>query len=172
MTAGEPAREDYEWRRNGLCTLFLTVEPLAGRRKVRTSDRRTAWDLAEVLRCLAEEDYPGADVITLVMDNLNTHTLACLYERFEPEHARRIARRFEVHYTPPHGSWLNVAEIELSVLGRQCLNRRIGDEETLRTEVAAWERARNEAKTTVDWHFTTQDARTRLKRPYPVLLHK
>jgi hypothetical protein len=169
MKSGQPAREDFEWKRCGLATLFMAVEPLAGRRQVRLSDRRTAWDFAEVLRALVEEDYPHAQRIALVVDNLNTHTPACLYERFEPERARRIAQKIEWHYTPPHGSWLNIAECELSVLARQCLNRRIADEPTLRSEVEAWVQELNQANVKVDWHFTTADARVKLKRLYPVL---
>jgi len=166
---GQEAREDYEYARHGTANLFLAVEPLAGRRTVRVTERRTARDFAEELRRLVDEDYAQAEQIVLVTDNLNTHRPACLYERFAPEEARRIARKLEWHYTPEHGSWLNVAECELSVLSRQCLNRRIGDREMLVREVQAWEAARNAARVTVDWQFTTGDARTKLKRLYPVI---
>lgn len=167
--AGQPERQDYEYARNGVCNLFMAVEPLQGRRRVRVTDRRTAQDFAEQLHVLAEEDYRDADVIVLVTDNLNTHTPACLYERFDPAQARRIASKLEWHYTPEHGSWLNIAESELSVLARQCLDRRIADKATLEQEVAAWEVRRNTAGITVDWQFTTADARIKLKRLYPTL---
>jgi hypothetical protein len=169
MAPGQPERQDYEYARHGVGNLFMVVEPLRGYRKVRVTDRRTAQDFAEQLRVLVEEDYPDADMIVLITDNLNTHTPACLYERFEPAHARRIAHKLEWHYTPEHGSWLNIAECELSVLARQCLDRRIPDKATLGDEVAAWEAHRNAAHVTVDWQFTTSDARIKLKRLYPVL---
>ena len=169
MEPGQPEREDYEYGRNGVCNLFMAVEPLQGRRKVRVTDRRTAQDFAEQLRVLVEEDYPEADVIVLVTDNLNTHTPACLYERFEPAQARSIASKLEWHYTPEHGSWLNIAECELSVLSRQCLDQRISDRALLEAEVAAWEARRNAERVTVDWQFTAADARIKLKRLYPVL---
>ena len=166
---GQPERQDYEYVRHGVSNLFMAVEPLRGQRKVRVTDRRTAQDFAEQLRILVEEDYAAADVIVLVTDNLNTHTPACLYEHFAPAQARRLASKLEWHYTPEHGSWLNIAECELSVLARQCLDRRIPDKATLEDEAAAWEVRRNAARVTVDWHFTTADARTKLKRLYPVL---
>lgn len=166
---GQPAREDYEYQRNGTANLFISVEPLLGRRRVRVTERRTAWDLAEELRVLSDEDYADAEVIVLVTDNLNTHGPWCLYERFEPREAQRLARRFEWHYTPEHASWLNIAEVELSVLGRQCLNRRIADRQTLEREVAAWSSERNDKGPTVDWQFTAEDARIKLKRLYPVV---
>ena len=169
LKPGQPERQDYEYDRNGVCNLFMVVEPLYGRRKVRVTDRHTAQDLAEQLRILVEEDYQKADIIVLVTDNLNTHTPACRYERFEPAQARRIASKLEWHYTPEHGSWLNIAECELSVLARQCLNQRIPDKATLEQEAAAWEARRNAARFTVDWQFTTSDARIKLKRLYPVL---
>lgn len=169
LEPGQPERQDYEYARNGVCNVFLAVEPLQGRRRVRVTDRRTAQDLAEQLRVLVEEDYSDADVIVLITDNLNTHTPACLYERFEPAQARRIATKLEWHYTPEHGSWLNIAECELSVLARQCLDRRIPDKATLEQEAAAWEAQRNAARVTVDWQFTTVAARIKLKRLYPVL---
>lgn len=166
---GRPEYQDYEYARHGVCNLFMAVEPLQGRRKVRVTDRRTAQDFAEQLRVLVEEDYPDVEIIVLVTDNLNTHTPACLYERFEPAHARRIASKLEWHYTPEHGSWLNIAECELSVLARLCLDRRIADKATLAEEVAAWETRRNAARVTVDWQFTASDARIKLKRLYPIL---
>lgn len=166
--AGKTACEDYEYERHGTRNLFLAVEPLRGWRKVQVTERRTAVDFAEQLRQLVDEDYPKAARVVLVTDNLNTHTPACLYERFAPEEARRIAAKLEWHYTPEHGSWLNVAECELSVLSRQCLNRRIGDAETLEKRVAHWERTRNAQQVRIDWQFTTADARIKLKHLYPV----
>ena len=164
---GQPGRFDDEYVRNGTANLFMTSEPLLGWRAVQVTQRRTARDYAEGLRWLAEDVHPDAEVIVLVQDNLNTHTLASLYEAFEPERARRIAERFEVHYTPKHGGWLNVAEIELSVLSRQCLDRRIGSLAELEREVAAWEEARNEQGAKVRWRFTTEQARIKLHRLYP-----
>jgi transposase len=164
-----PAREDYEYERAGMSNMFLWVEPLTGRRGVTVTDQRTAYDFAEQLRLLAEEHYPEADKIVLVTDNLNTHTPACLYERFEPEQAHRIMSRIEWHYTPPHGSWLNMAECEISALTRQCLKRRIADKETLGREIRAWVEVRNRARVTIDWRFSTADARTKLKRLYPTI---
>ncbi len=169
LEPGQPERQDYEYERHGVCNLFLSIEPLAGRRKVRVTDRRTAHDFAEQLRVLVDEDYPDADRVVLVVDNLNTHGPACLYERFQPAMARRIAAKLEWHYTPEHGSWLNIAECELSVLARQCLSRRLPDKVALIREVAAWELRRNAAHVSVDWQFTTADARIKLKRLYPVL---
>jgi hypothetical protein len=166
---GQMERQDYEYERNGTANMFMSVEPLVGKRRVRVTDQRTKQDFAEFLRCLSDEDYPEADIIVLVTDNLNTHSPACLYERFEPAEARRIAERIEWHYTPEHGSWLNMAEIELSVLSRQCLARRIPDKETLIAEVSAWEKSRNDVKVQIDWQFKTDDARIKLKRLYPVL---
>lgn len=169
ITPGRSQRQDYEYARQGVCNLFLAVEPLTGKRTVRVTERRTALDFADELRILVEENYPDAERIVLVTDNLNTHTPACLYARFAPEQARRIAARIEWHYTPEHGSWLNVAECELSILARQCLNRRIPDKTTLEREVAAWQDQRNAQQVTIDWQFTTPDARIKLKRLYPVL---
>jgi len=169
MEPGQPARQDYEYARHGTANLFLAIEPLRGWRKVCVTERRTAWDFAEQLRLLVDEYYPGADQIVLVTDNLNTHRPACLYERFSPEEARRIARRIEWHYTPEHGSWLNIAECELSVLARQCLNRRIENRESLIRKVQAWETERNAAQVTIDWQFTAADARIKLRRLYPVV---
>ncbi|HEY0785921.1 MAG TPA: IS630 family transposase [Acidobacteriaceae bacterium] len=164
---GRPRRQDYEYARNGTANLFLWVEPLAGRRHVEVTERRTAVDFAQQLRSLSDEHYPEAEAIVLVTDNLNTHTPASLYEAFAPEEARRLAARFEWHYTPEHGSWLNMAEIELSVLARQCLNRRVPDAPTLAQEVTAWEQTRNRAQTTIRWQFTASDARIKLRRLYP-----
>ncbi len=166
---GRPERFDYEYVRNGTANLFMLSEPLAGWRHVAVTDRRTAKDFAEVVRWLAEDVYPQAERVVLVMDNLNTHKLASLYEAFEPERARRIAERIEVHHTPKHGSWLNVAEIELSVLARQCLDRRIGSVEELVAEVDTWENERNDREVGVKWQFTTADARVKLRRLYPAI---
>jgi hypothetical protein len=166
---GQPERFDYEYVRNGTANLFMISEPLLGWRAVQVTERRTAKDYAEVLRWLAEDVHPDAEAIVLVQDNLNTHALASLYEAFPPEQARRLAERFEVHYTPKHGSWLNVAEIELSVLARQCLDRRIASAEELRREVGAWEEERNERAVEVSWRFTTAEARIKLHRLYPSL---
>jgi DDE superfamily endonuclease len=164
---GQPERFDYEYVRNGTANLFMLSEPLAGWRHVMVTDRRTAKDFAEAVRWLAEDVYPEAERIVLVMDNLNTHKLASLYEAFPPEQARRIAERIDVHHTPKHGSWLNVAEIELSVLARQCLDRRIESVEALLTQLEPWEVERNDRAVGVNWQFTTADARIKLKRLYP-----
>ena len=164
---GSAAKQDYEYQRNGMANLFMAVEPLKGVRHVEVTQRKTAVDFARFLRVISDELYPDCEKIVLVCDNLNTHSKASLYEAFEPAEALRLAERFEWHHTPKHGSWLNVAECELSVLARQCLDRRIPDLETLRREVAAWERARNAAAVKVDWQFTTADARIKLKRLYP-----
>lgn len=169
---GQIQRQDYEYKRNGTLNLFMAVEPLIGKRSVSVTDRRTKQDFAEFLRYLSDEVYLQAETIILVTDNLNTHSPACLYERFEPAEARRLAQRFEWHYTPEHGSWLNMAEIELSVLSRQCLSRRMPDKQKLSTEVSAWERDRNNVKVQIDWQFTTEDARIKLKRLYPVAIVK
>jgi hypothetical protein len=166
---GQPERYDYEYTRNGTANLFMVSEPLAGWRAVKVTERRTSVDFAEVVRWLVEEVHEEAEVVVLVMDNLNTHKLASLYEAFPPEQARRIAERLEIHHTPKHGSWLNMAEIELSVLSRQCLARRIETREELEREVAAWEEERNERGVEIQWRFTTADARIKLRRLYPVL---
>ena len=166
---GTPARYDYEYRREGVANLFMLFQPLLGWRYVWPTERRTAKDFAEVLRWLVEDVHPDAEKIVLVLDNLNTHKLASLYETFPPEQARRIAERLEIHHTPKHGSWLNVAEIELSVLTRQCLDRRLGSAEELRREVAAWEADRNERAVEVRWRFSTAEARIKLHRLYPSL---
>jgi hypothetical protein len=163
------AKEDYEYERGGMANLFMAFEPLAGRRHVAVTERKTAADFARFLRVVSDDWYPEAEVIVLVCDNLNTHTPAALYEAFEPQEARRLAARFEWHHTPKHGSWLNMAEVELSVVARQCLDRRIPDLEALRREVAAWERARNAAAVKADWQFTTADARVKLKKLYPTI---
>ena len=167
MKAGQPERFDNEYERNGVSSLFMFFAPLEGWRHVEVTDHRTAEDWALQIKQLIDVYYPEAEIIRLVMDNLNTHTPASLYKVFEPEEARRIANKLEIHYTPKHGSWLNMAEIELSILSRQCLDRRIPDQETLRAEVAAWEVARNKVEAKMDWHFTTEDARVKLKKLYP-----
>ena len=164
---GQPERYDYEYRRNGTCNLFLFFEPDQAWRHVALTDQRTKLDFAQQMKGLVEERYPDAEVVRVVLDNLNTHRIAALYEAFEPAEARRIARRLELHYTPQHGSWLNLAELELSVFDRQCWDRRIGDRDTLARETQALEDQRNAAHATVRWQFTTQDARTRLHRLYP-----
>ncbi len=166
---GRPARIDYEYERHGVRNLFLFVEPLRGWRHVRVTERRTKADWAHAIQELVDVHYPDAERVVLVLDNLNTHVGAALYEAFPPAEARRLLQRLELHYTPPHGSWLNMAEIELSVLARQCLDRRIPDEATLVQEVAAWETDRNAHQTIIHWRFTTADARIKLKRLYPSL---
>jgi DDE superfamily endonuclease len=166
---GQPERFDYEYVRHGTANLFMVSEPLLGWRAVHVTERRTAVDFAEVVRWLAEDVHPDAEAVVLVMDNLNTHKVASLYEAFPPERARRIAARLEIHHTPKHGSWLNVAEIELSVLTRQCLDRRIESADALRAGVAAWEAERNDRAVETRWRFTTADARIKLHRLYPSL---
>ena len=166
---GQPARYDYEYRRNGTRNLFVFLEPLQGWRHVAVTQRRTKIDFAECMRYLIDERYPHADKVVVVLDNLNTHTPAALYEAFPPAEAKRILDRLEFHYTPKHGSWLNMVEIEIGVLGEQCLADRIPDEATLCREIAAWEKRRNAQHATIDWHFTSIDARTKLKRLYPVI---
>lgn len=166
---GQPARYDYEYRRLGVANLFMVSEPLLGWRAVRVTERRTAQDFAEVLRWLVEDVHDDAEKVVLVVDNLNTHTPACLYEAFPPEQARRIAAKLEWHYTPKHGSWLNMAEIELSALARQCLSQRIDSLDKLSRLVAAWEEGRNERMVEVRWRFTTEDARIKLHQLYPSL---
>ncbi len=164
---GRPARHDYEYEREGTANLFIVSEPLAGWRHIRITERRTKLDWAHCIKELVDLHYPHAERIVLVMDNLNTHTPAALYEAFAPFEARRIARKLEIHYTPKHGSWLNMAEIELSALQRQCLNRRLADRGTVEREVAAWSTARNAAGAGIDWRFTTADARIKLRRLSP-----
>lgn len=166
---GRVRRVDDEYVRNGVAEIFLEVEPLAGRRHVELTERRTRKDWADNIKRMLDERYPMAAKVRLVMDNLNTHHLASLYEAFEPAEARRLAERLEIHYTPKHGSWLNMAEIELSVLKGQCLDRRIPDLSVMRAEVAAWEKNRNNRMKPIVWQFTTADARTKLRRLYPKL---
>jgi len=166
---GQAERFDYEYVRNGTANLFMISEPLLGWRAVQVTERRTAKDFAEVLRWLVEELHAEAEKVVVVLDNLNTHKLASLYEAFPPEQARRLAEKLEIHHTPKHGSWLNMAEIELSVLARQCLDRRFESREQLCGEVEAWELDRNERQVEVRWQFTTADARIKLRRLYPVL---
>jgi hypothetical protein len=163
------AKQDYEYQRQGTANVFMCFEPLAGRRHVKVTTQRTKRDWAECMRELAEEHYPEAERIVLVMDNLNTHSLASFYEIFPPEEAHRLAQRFEVHHTPTHGSWLNMAEIELSVLTRQCLNRRLATQSRVEQEVREWGDGRNAKQVIADWRFTTADARIKLKRLYPSL---
>ena len=166
---GQPLRIDYEYQRNGVANLFMFFEPLRGQRHIKVSQRRTRMDWAEAMKELSDEIYPEAEKIIVVLDNLNTHTPAAFYQAFEPEEARRLVNRFEFHFTPRHGSWLNMAEIELSVLARQCIHRRIPDEQTLRQEVQAWVDERNSKVVMVDWRFSTADARIKLKRLYPMI---
>jgi hypothetical protein len=166
---GRPATADYEYERNGTANLFMMFEPLAGRRQVKVTAQRTALDYAQVVRELVDVHYPQAEKIVLVQDNLNTHKPASLYAAFPPAEAQRLLSKLEIHYTPKHGSWLNMAETELGVLSRQCLDRRIEDQDRLTDEVAAWENERNTMECKVHWHFTTQDARIKLRRLYPVI---
>lgn len=164
---GTPRREDYEYDRRGIANLFLWYEPLAAKRHVVPTERRTMVDWAHCIKDLVDVHYPDAERIVLVMDNLNTHSPASLYAAFPPAEAKRIADKLEIHPTPTHGSWLNMAEVEIAVLSTQCLDQRTPDLATLTAEVAAWEDERNETATTIDWRFTTKDARIRLKRLYP-----
>lgn len=166
-TVGRAQRYDYEYKRNGTRNLFMLCEPQAGWRHIAVTHRRTKVDFAHQMKWLVDERYPEAQVIRVVLDNLNTHKIASLYEAFEPAEARRIAKKLEFHPTPKHGSWLNMAEIELSVLQRQCLDRRIADEETLRREVGIYEQRRNAEKATINWQFSVADARLKLHRLYP-----
>lgn len=169
MQPGQSQGYDYEYERQGTCNLFIACEPLVGKRYLQVSEHRTKEDFAHFLRQLVEEYYPKAEKIVLVMDNLNTHTLAALYDVFPPAQARRLVEKLELHYTPKHGSWLNMAEIELSVLSRQCLDRRIGKRVELEEEVAAWQSKRNGQTVRIQWRFTTADARIKLHRLYPSL---
>jgi hypothetical protein len=166
---GRPARQDYEYKRNGTANIFMMFAPLEGWRHVDVTDRHTAVDYAHILKDLSDRHFPKAKKITLMQDNLNTHKPASLYEAFPPAEARRLVERFEWHYTPKHGSWLNMAESELSVLSGQCLDQRIPDKQILTEEVAAWQHSRNKKHTKADWHFTTADARVKLKRLYPAI---
>jgi len=168
MGPGMPARYDYEYERCGVCNIFMAGEPLAGKRMVRVTERRTKRDWARFVKEIAEQ-YPKAKSITLVMDNLSTHKPGSLYEAFSPEEAKRLWDRFDFVFTPKHGSWLNVAEIELNVLNGQCLNRRIDEIETVRQEVQAWQEYRDNLEAKVNWHFTNEDARIKLDRLYPTL---
>lgn len=165
---GKPKRYDYEYERKGTASIFLFTEPLTGWRKVDAQPQRTATHWAHQVKALLEEQYPEAQQVILVCDNLNTHKTASLYEAFEPAQARRLARRLAIRYTPKHGSWLNIAEVELSVLTSQCLDRRLADLETLQKEIKAWEQERNTKQRGVNWRFTTEHARIRLKRLYPL----
>ncbi len=167
MEPGQPERQDYEYERGGVANVFMFLEPLAGRRWIDITEHRTKVDWAHEIKELVDERYPEAERIVLVMDNLNTHTPASLYKTFDPTEARRLLEKLEIYYTPKHGSWLNMAEIELSVLSRQCLDRRVPDFETLQIEAHAWQDRRDAAGITVDWHFRTEEARLKLKRLYP-----
>ena len=167
MEKAKPERIDYEYERNGVGTLFMMCAPLEGWRTVDVRSQKRAVDYAECLRMLGDEAFPEAEKIILVQDNLNTHKAASLYEAFDPAEAHRIKQRFEFHYTPKHASWLNIAECEFSALARQCLNRRIADMEMLQGEVAAWTDSRNQSKVKIDWRFTTDDARIKLRKLYP-----
>jgi hypothetical protein len=169
MAPGRSRREDYEYERGGVANVFMFMEPLAGRRWVDITEHRTKVDWAHKIEELVEERYPQAERIVLVMDNLNTHSPASLHEAFDPDKARRLAEKLEIHHTPKHGSWLNMAEIELSVLSRQCLERRVPDFETLEREAAAWQDRRDAADVKIEWRFRTEDARIKLKRLYPSL---
>ena len=167
---GQPERYDTEYERNGVSNLFIFFEPLTGWRRVDVTDHRKATDWAEQIQKLVDEDYPDAEKIVLIMDNLNTHVGASLYKKFDPKEARRILNKLEFHYTPKHGSWLNMAEIELSVLSRQCLDCGIPDQETLKQKVQAWAKNRNDHSVPMKWRFTTQDARIKLERLYPKII--
>jgi len=164
---GQRARYDYEYKRNGVANLFMIFEPLRGQRQVKVTDRRTKKDFAECMRQLVDDIYPDAEQIVLVMDNLNTHKKASLYEAFAPSEAKRIADKLEIHYTPRHGSWLNMAEIEMSAMSRQCLRERMDNVQQLAKEALLWQRHRNCKEVKVDWRFTTEDARIKLKKLYP-----
>jgi hypothetical protein len=166
---GSVAKYDYEYERNGTSNLFVFFAPLEAWRQVKVTDRRTMIDFAYCMKDLVDIHFPDAEKIVLVMDNLNTHKFASLYHAFSPDDARRIIEKLEIHYTPKHGSWLNMAEIELSVLSRQCLNARIPDQNTMREKVAAWQQPRNRRQSTVNWRFTTDDARIKLHRLYPII---
>jgi hypothetical protein len=166
---GHPQYYDYEYERNGVCNLLMLSEPLAGWRHVKVTDRRTKKDYAQILKYLVDERYPHSQMITVIQDNLNTHVKNAVYEAFPPQEAKRLLDKLEFHYTPKHGSWLNIAEIELSVLCGQCLDQRLPDQQSLKQVLAAWEAERNAKGTKVNWRFTTQDARIKLKRLYPSL---
>jgi hypothetical protein len=169
MRPGDNKKIDSEYVRNGTCSIFAFIEPLGGKHHISVREHRTAVDWAEEIKYLVDEMYPDAEKIILVMDNLNTHKPSSLYKRYKPEEARRIIKKLEIHYTPKHGSWLDIAEIELNVMTRQCLNRRIDSIEKLTSELAAWEKERNENHAKVNWHFRTKDARLKLISLYPEL---
>ncbi len=169
MRPGDDKKEDSEYTRNGTCSIFAFIEPLGGMHHISVRERRTAKDWAEEIKCLSDAMYPDAEKIILVMDNLNTHNPASLYKAFSPEEARRIIKRLEIHYTPKHGNWLDIAEIELNVMTRQCLSRRIDSFERLQKELSAWEKERNSSQVSVNWQFKTKDARTKLISLYPDL---
>ena len=169
MRPGDNRKVDSEYVRNGTCSIFAFIEPLGGKHHVSVREHRTAVDWAEEIKYLVDEMYPDAEKIILVMDNLNTHKPSSLYKKYKPEEARRIIRKLEIHYTPKHGSWLDIAEIELNIMTRQCLNRRIDSIEKLTSELAAWEKERNENHSKVNWHFRTKDARVKLISLYPEL---
>ena len=169
MRPGDNRKIDSEYIRNGTCSIFAFIEPLGGRHHVSVKEHRRAVDWAQEIKYLADEVYPDAEKIVLVMDNLNTHKPASLYKKYPPEEARRIIRKLEIHYTPKHGSWLNIAEIELNVMTRQCLSRRIESMNALRRELSAWEQERNGNQATVNWQFRTKDARIKLVSLYPEL---
>jgi len=170
MAPGRTERYDTEYERNGVSNLFMFFEPLAGKRYINVTDTRTAVDWAYQIKELVDIRYPNAHTIVLVMDNLNTHTGASLYKAFPPHEARRLLSRLEIHYTPKHGSWLNMAEIELSILSKQCLSKRIPDQKTLGEETAAWAHQRNSCSSSMKWRFTSEDARIKLRKLYPTLL--
>jgi hypothetical protein len=168
LQPGKPMRYDYEYRREGTCNLFIFLEPLAGWRHVKVTARRTKQDFALCMNEMLEVHWPTAKKVRVVLDNLNTHTPAALYERYPPEKARQLVKKLEFHYTPKHSSWLNMAEVEISVLTSQCLDRRIGHPALLESEVIAWETERNDRRATIDWRFTIPKARDKLRRLYPV----
>jgi len=171
MEPGSPQREDFEYIRNGVCSIFIFTEPLSGWRYAQAFPQRTKKDWAHRIKWLLDEQYPKAEKVVLVMDNLNTHTISSLYEAYPPEEAFRLAQRLEIHFTPKHGSWLNIAEIELASMTEQCLGeRRIPDINTLNAELGAWHTRRNQSQKGVDWHFTADDARAKLKRLYPIIV--
>lgn len=169
LKSGQPVRQDSEYVRNGTASLFMVSAPLLGWRHVEVTDQRTCQDFARVIQRLVDEQFPDADKIVLVMDNLNTHTADSLYKAFAPAEALRLKDKLEIHFTPKHGSWLNMAEIELSVLSRQCLSERMGDKANLQKQVAAWQKKRNARAVTIDWRFTTEEARIKLKKLYPIV---
>jgi hypothetical protein len=169
MKPGQVKKRDYHYKRDGYCNLFLACEPLTGKRAIHVTDQRTKVDFAHFLKYVVDEMYPEAEKVVLVMDNLSTHTPGALYHVFPAEEAKRLWKKVEIHYTPLHGSWLNMAEIELSVLGRQVLHERLGNKEIVEQKVAAWQAKRNAQKPTINWRFTAEDARIKLKRLYPVM---